>query len=499
MNWGAHKADVRIAAKNSVSVRAALRTSINAKTIWAAYQETHPFVTDNITQDRARARAWAMLHVKINTEPIEAALKKVYTDGFLLGLDASKEAIAQAKKTQGKTLTKSEPSDYIDWANWKPGNRAAALQYRPTGAFKTILDNAGIVSKAIAKAGYDRIGTALADSVAAGFSPARAAKVLTEKIGDPARALTIAITEQNRAMSLAAMQNYKENGVEKVEWSGANPCDICAPNEGQVVETGQEFESGDTEPPVHPNCRCAVLPVIDEAFYAEPSATDGLDLLPQDSADVPREEDMTSWQAGTEKPARVLSDSEIKDMNRIARDEVKARLTKEELAAIKVYKGNDYDVINRYLREGDMSFGRPVATNPERLQARLAEVTPAIDGTKAAIEKAPGLTQPLIVYRGVQSDFAAELWKNGIGSEYQDKGFVSTSFDLEITKDFGSTRLEITLPAGTKGLALDGIIPRGEAEFLLQSGTKFRITGKDANPENARSQYERVIKVEVIP
>ena len=283
MNWGAHKADVRIAAKNSVSVRAALRTSINAKTIWAAYQETHPFVTDNITQDRARARAWAMLHVKINTEPIEAALKKVYTDGFLLGLDASKEAIAQAEKLHNKAaLTKSEPSDYIDWANWKPGNRAAALQYRPTGAFKTILDNAGIVSKAIAKAGYDRIGTALADSVAAGFSPARAAKVLTEKIGDPARALTIAITEQNRAMSLAAMQNYKENGVEKVEWSGANPCDICAPNEGQVVETGQEFNSGDTEPPVHPNCRCAVLPVIDEAFYAEPSTTDGLDLMPME-------------------------------------------------------------------------------------------------------------------------------------------------------------------------------------------------------------------------
>lgn len=270
MTWGAHKADVRIAAKNSVTVRAALRTSINAKAIWHAYQDTHPFVTDNITQDRARARAWAMLHVKIDIDPIEAALKKVYTDGFLLGLDASREAVAQGQKIHKKTadITKSD-SDYIDWAHWKPGNRAAALQYRPTGAFKTILDNAGIVSKSIAKAGYDKIGTALADSVAAGFSPARAAKVITEKIGDPARALTIAITEQNRAMSLAAMQNYKDLGVEKVEWSGANPCDICAPNEGQVVVVGEQFESEDTEPPVHPNCRCAVLPVIDEAFYGE--------------------------------------------------------------------------------------------------------------------------------------------------------------------------------------------------------------------------------------
>jgi len=181
MTWGAHKADVRIAAKNSVTMRAALRASIKAQTIYEAYQETHPFVTDNNTQDRARARAWAMMHVKIDPEPIEAALIKIYTDGFLLGLDASKEAIGRAEKTNSKSaITKADDSDYVDWANWKPGNRAASLLYRPTGAFKTILDHAGIVSKTIAKAGYDRIGTALSDSIAAGFSPARAAKVITE-------------------------------------------------------------------------------------------------------------------------------------------------------------------------------------------------------------------------------------------------------------------------------------------------------------------------------
>ena len=284
MNWGAHKADVRIAAKNSVTMRAALRASINAQNIYEAYQDTHPFVTDNITQDRTRARAWAMLHVQIDPEPIQAALKKIYTDGFLLGLDASKEAIGQAVRANEKAKTKAikdelldmaagDGSDYVDWNNWKPGNRAAALQFRPTGAFKTILDNAGIVSKTIAKAGYDRIGTALADSIAAGFSPARAARVIAEKIGDPARALTIAITEQNRAMSLASMQNYRDYGLEKVEWSGANPCDICAPNEGQVVAVGEPFESGDTEPPVHPNCRCALLPVINEEIPNEQGST----------------------------------------------------------------------------------------------------------------------------------------------------------------------------------------------------------------------------------
>jgi hypothetical protein len=232
------------------------------------------------------------------------------------------------------------------------------------------------------------------------------------------------------------------------------------------------------------------LPVIDEAFYADPNTT-GMDLVSPLGA--------TAEEATTAEPARVLSDSEIKEMNRIARDQVKATLTTEELLGIKVYKGNDYDRINRYLREGDMSFGRPVATDPVRLKEKLNEIKPVIDGANAAINKAPGLTAPVIVYRGVQADFGDALWKSGVGSEYLDKGFTSTSFDRKITGDFGATRLDITLPVGTKGLALDGIIPRGEAEFLLATGTKFRITGYDANPKDARSQYNRVIKVEVIP
>jgi SPP1 gp7 family putative phage head morphogenesis protein len=257
MNWGAHKADGRIAAKNSVKIRAALRQSIDAQQVFIDYQDTHPYVSDDITQDRARARAWAMLHVQTNKEPIKASLIKLYADGFVLGQTSANEAVAKAR------LAQKADNVYVDWANWKPGNRAAALILRPTGAFKRLLEQAGIVSDNLAKVGYERIGTALADSIAAGFSPQRAAKVITEKIGDPARALTIAITEQNRAISAATIERYQSAGLEQVEWSGANPCDICAPNDGEIVTIGQPFTTGDTQPPVHPNCRCALLPVID--------------------------------------------------------------------------------------------------------------------------------------------------------------------------------------------------------------------------------------------
>ena len=266
--WGAHKADGRIAARNSVKVRAAIRQSIDARDIFEEYSRSQPHSSGDITQDRARARAWAMLNVQINLEPITAVITKLYADGYLLGEAAAQEAVAQARRKADKSLTKADAS--VDWSSWTPGNKATALLLRPRGAFKRLLDGAGIVSKAIAKAGYDKIGTALADAIASGASPTQAAKLITEKIGDPARALTIAITEQNRAMSVAALNFYKEAEVEQVEWNAVQPCDICAPNDGQVVNLGQAFVSGDTEPPAHPNCRCALLPVI-EGMVDDPS------------------------------------------------------------------------------------------------------------------------------------------------------------------------------------------------------------------------------------
>jgi hypothetical protein len=401
-----------------------------------------------------------MMHVKINPEPVVAALTKIYTDGFLLGLDASTDAINQAEKTSDKAaLTKAD--EYTDWANWKPGNRAAALLYRPTGAFKELLDNAGIVSKAIAKVGYDRIGTALSDSIAAGFSPGRAAKVIAAKIGDPARALTIAITEQNRAMSMATIQNYQKYEVEKMEWSGAMPCDICAPNEGQVVEVGQRFNSGDTQPPAHPNCRCALLPVLDDSFYEEP--TGGMTLMPMEGAAIP---EITSAQA---------FDADNLDSESMFQVMKGLELTPAQERALNQYSQSEYMDINFELREGIKSnkYIKPI---------------------DEIIKKAPPLKQDTMTFRGVsngpEGDYAIELMNMPVGTVFSDAGYTSTSFSTEVANRFmagwkDAVLLEIKNPAGTKGISMEALVDNpdstGEYEWLLPRGTKFKITGKSGN------------------
>jgi SPP1 gp7 family putative phage head morphogenesis protein len=78
------------------------------------------------------------------------------------------------------------------------------------------------------------------------------------------RARTIANTEVNRAMSQATRDTYARNGIDKQEWltSGdGRVCDVCEANEAQgAVE--KDFASGDGAPPAHPDCRCALIPVI---------------------------------------------------------------------------------------------------------------------------------------------------------------------------------------------------------------------------------------------
>jgi hypothetical protein len=69
----------------------------------------------------------------------------------------------------------------------------------------------------------------------------------------------------SRAVSVATVDAYKDFGVEQYEWLSLDPCEICGGNsDAGPIAMGEEFPSGDTEPPAHPNCRCTVLPVIQD-------------------------------------------------------------------------------------------------------------------------------------------------------------------------------------------------------------------------------------------
>lgn len=253
---GPLEADGRMAAKNAVKIRAALKQVADFDRLFEQYQDTHPVSTDKRTQDRARARAWAIMNVKLNNEALIATLERLYAEAYALGDVAAGEWIARAEMAQ------KAPEVFIDWSKWKPGDLVASLFLRKPRAFRKLLESMDITIRELSRTTLDDIGTALADSIELGLDAVSASKLIARHVASPARALTIAITEQNRAMTAATIERYREAEIDQVEWEVSDPCDKCAQNANVVVGIGQSFPSGNTQPPAHPHCRCVLLPII---------------------------------------------------------------------------------------------------------------------------------------------------------------------------------------------------------------------------------------------
>jgi SPP1 gp7 family putative phage head morphogenesis protein len=255
---GALKADGRIAAKNAVKIRAALRELADYKKLYLQYKETMPESTGNLARDRTRARAWAIMNVtELRTEALASSLWRMWAEAYVLGTVAAGEWLRITRE-----LNKADNDVSVDWDNWKPGDRAAALMLQRPKAFQEILDSTNITIRGMSRTSITDIGNSLAEAIDLGLDASSAALLIGRNVASPARALTIAITEQNRVISAATMERYKEAGLEKQEWAVSDPCDICAKNDGAVVPIGTSFPSGDTQPPAHPHCRCVLLPVI---------------------------------------------------------------------------------------------------------------------------------------------------------------------------------------------------------------------------------------------
>ena len=270
-----HEADallVRTSARVADEVHAGLKASMDPEAIARAF-------IDDITLEhpptRDQARAWARLNVLINTRELVKAMDSVYAYGWVIGEAFAGDAIYRARQIRRRIRNKSPLPKVdvgpIDWSKWKPGHEAAAALLKPKGGLDSLLKRGKeVVIKGISQTSRDRIGTILGDAVGLGLTDTTIAKQLIEAgikglRDDAERALSIATTEMNRAMSVASMDSYTELGLDRVEWFALEGCDECEANaEDGPIPLGSEFSSGDTEPPAHPNCRCSILPFIED-------------------------------------------------------------------------------------------------------------------------------------------------------------------------------------------------------------------------------------------
>lgn len=235
-----------------------MRNSIKLDGIAEAWLNHEPKTKAITADDLSKAIEWARVHIHINSDALQKAIDRIYGDGFVLGKDMAMQEMT------GVVLT--------DWDKWKPGNRAAAELVRRNNGLLSLINNSSQVISGLNTTTYNRLGRVLAETLAEGKSGRATAKRITEELGhiidDPARALTIAVTETRRAVSTASAQAYAATGVKQVSWliaEGEGLCDDCrGNNEESPIALGDTFPSGDYAPPAHPNCRCALQPNVDE-------------------------------------------------------------------------------------------------------------------------------------------------------------------------------------------------------------------------------------------
>jgi SPP1 gp7 family putative phage head morphogenesis protein len=111
-----------------------------------------------------------------------------------------------------------------------------------------------------------KIISELSDGILKGESIPELSKRINESVDGIGivRAKVMARTESMYAFNKAATERYARHGITKVEWltapeGGENgPCPDCESNSGKVF-------SMDSQPdcPLHPNCRCILLPVVE--------------------------------------------------------------------------------------------------------------------------------------------------------------------------------------------------------------------------------------------
>lgn len=166
--------------------------------------------------------------------------------------DQSREAFALL----GKAFREFEEKRFID------DRTGAVARFLAVRVFQ--------MAKAITKETNEKLGHTLSQAVSDGLSITEATKkvgVLFDDFGY--RSERIARTEIIRASNFATEEAFKESGVvEGKEWLATideRTGELDAAMDGKIVKLGADFKMGGESvpyPPLHPNCRCTLIPVI---------------------------------------------------------------------------------------------------------------------------------------------------------------------------------------------------------------------------------------------
>jgi hypothetical protein len=420
------------------------------------------------------------MNINFNRKPLMDTLASLYATAAVFGIDSAEYRIRQARK-RNKAGEQGDGFNF-DWANWRPGNRAAAVLVNPKGGLAKRLAERNKTIKGLEDTTVDRIGRILADNLEEGLPYAEAAKTLVDKLDefadDPRRADVIAKTETNRAIWDEQVGRYSDMGIEKYEWLVLTPCDDCLVNDGAVVAIGEPFPNGWVSiDDSHPNCNCTLAPYFDDEFQEDFAEYDRFGQ-PVDDIEM-----------GARPTVAKYSDDQPRDEHgRFGSGGGGEGLNTDHKFAVIDYAGSEYKYINTSLRQG-----------PEYLKefspSRRDEINETIKNLDDAFRAVAPTTEDMTVYRGVHEGATADrLRELEVGDRFTDKAFTSTSKDATVIESFRNPTsaspgisMKIDIPQGSKAIDVyketknASPIAVREQEIILPRETTYEVTGRDGN------------------
>jgi SPP1 gp7 family putative phage head morphogenesis protein len=173
------------------------------------------------------------------------------------------DALAQIGFTADESITDQVNEYAVEYAK----NRSAEMVGK-RWVDGELIDNPD-ASWVIGESTRDMLRADIAAAIEAGSSNDSLASELSENYAfSDERAQTVARTETAFADVAGNLNAYKESGqVESKRWLTApDCCDLCQDLDGVTVDLDEDFpDDGGDGPPLHPNCRCDVLPVLTDA------------------------------------------------------------------------------------------------------------------------------------------------------------------------------------------------------------------------------------------
>lgn len=358
----------------------------------------------------------------------------------------------------------------------------------------------------------------------------------------------IAFSEMHNARAEAEIQHFiNDPFIVAVRWKlspnrGAqttpDECDYLASADFYGLGPGV-YPVDSVPPPPHPFDRCEREPITrPSSQIGNPKPTPSLLRDPKDSSvSFPRGGRLTP---GAMKRARDSADRAITAGQRTPKPTlvppkqsvtrtptlegagpVGSRLDKDFSAraispsqkkSLEFYRGTGYNDMNTVLRQHGGDVGDWKLNVPEHYKKEVQSAIKGIDEFLASTSEQV-LGQDVVVWRG---GVAVEGLVEGM--VYQDLGYVSTAIDRSIAETFQvrgkdniSTLYRIRVPKGSRGIDIDKALGkeiRGEQEFILPRGSKFKVRSIEIQEtitpgikgfSKDKVSVRRIVEVDLLP